>query len=380
MLALPENTGFAGGCNHGAAQATGQYVAFLNNDARPDPDWLQAAVAELHADTSVACVASKVLDWEGQTVDFVDAAMSFYGHGFKLHVGAAESTIPDKAADVLFASGAAMVMPTDVFERVGGFDARYFMFFEDVDLGWRLWLLGYRVRYVPESLVYHRHHSSMDSYGTWREHYLLERNALFTIYKNYDDENLARILPAALMLSIRRGITLGGADAHELDLEHGSGGEQDPELRVAKQTLASDVRDRRARRADRRSGRDPTRTPDGARRRTDQEITRLFRMPFHPNIGDHRFVDGFDAVVDAFGVEEAFTERRRILDRDGRHARAADGRAGDPRLADRVRALPRARRRARQHHRVPRHLPPRLPGAQGHRSRARRAHRTGPTS
>ena len=127
-----------------------------------------------------------MLDWEGQTVDFVDAAMSFYGHGFKLHVGAADDTIPDKAADVLFASGAAMVMPADVFERVGGFDDRYFMFFEDVDLGWRLWLLGYRVRYVPESLVFHRHHQSMTSFGAWREHYLLERNALFTIFKNYE--------------------------------------------------------------------------------------------------------------------------------------------------------------------------------------------------
>ena len=80
------------------------------------------------------------------------------------------------------------------------------MFFEDVDLGWRLWLLGYRVRYVPDSLVFHRHHRSMTSYGAWREQYLLERNALFTIFKNYDDENLGRVLPAALMLAVRRGV------------------------------------------------------------------------------------------------------------------------------------------------------------------------------
>ena len=66
------------------------------------------------------------------------------------------------------------------------------MFFEDVDLGWRLWLLGYEVRYVPASLVFHRHHASMAEVGSWREHYLLERNALFTIYKNYDDEQPAR--------------------------------------------------------------------------------------------------------------------------------------------------------------------------------------------
>ena len=83
-----------------------------------------------------------MLDWEGETVDFVDAALSFYGHGFKLHVGRRDTSIPTTRADVLFASGAAMVVRADVFERVGGFDERYFMFFEDVDLGWRLWLLG----------------------------------------------------------------------------------------------------------------------------------------------------------------------------------------------------------------------------------------------
>ncbi len=312
VLALQENTGFAGGCNHGAAQATGQYLAFLNNDARPDPAWLRAAVDALHADTSVACVASKVLDWEGTTVDFVDAALSFYGHGFKLHVGAPEGSIPDRAGDVLFASGAAMVMPTDVFERVGGFDPRYFMFFEDVDLGWRLWLLGYRVRYVPESLVYHRHHRSMDSYGSWREHYLLERNALFTIFKNYEDENLKRVLPAALMLAVRRGVTLGGADAHELDLQRGSGDEQEPVASVAKQTLAP-VYAIDALVEQIESLAETRRGLQRARRRNDQEIVRMFRLPFHPNIGDPEFVDGFDAVVEAFGVKDVFTERRRIV-------------------------------------------------------------------
>jgi GT2 family glycosyltransferase len=87
LLALDANTGFAGGCNEGAAAATGQYLAFINNDARPDPQWLTAAIADLDDHPDVGCVASRVLDWEGRTVDFVDAALSVYGHGFKLHVG-----------------------------------------------------------------------------------------------------------------------------------------------------------------------------------------------------------------------------------------------------------------------------------------------------
>ncbi len=139
---------------------------------------------------------------------------------------------------MLFASGAAMVIDAAVFREVGGFDERYFMFFEDVDLGWRLWLLGYEVRYVPASLVYHRHHVSMGDVGAWREHYLLERNALFTIYKNYDDENLARVLPAALALAVRRGVALGGDDPHSLDLSR-SAVDDGARQETHKQTLAA---------------------------------------------------------------------------------------------------------------------------------------------
>jgi GT2 family glycosyltransferase/glycosyltransferase involved in cell wall biosynthesis len=314
LVASPTNRGFAGGANLGAARARSDYVAFLNNDARPDPAWLRAAVDVLEGDASVACVASKVLDWEGKTVDFVDAALSFYGHGFKLHVGAPDSSSFDFDSDVLFASGAAMVMRTEVFRAAGGFDEDYFAFFEDVDLGWRLWLLGHRVRYVPASLVYHRHHATMSRYGRWRETYLLERNALFTIYKNYDDANLAAILPAALALAVRRGVVLGGDDPTVLDLARveDAGGEGDDRLEVAKETLAPAYavnafvealpRLDAARRA-----------LQAARRRTDQEILRLFRLPFRPNLEDERFTTSFDAAVEAFGVRHRFGDRHRIV-------------------------------------------------------------------
>jgi GT2 family glycosyltransferase/glycosyltransferase involved in cell wall biosynthesis len=311
VLALDTNTGFAGGCNRGVAAATGQYVAFINNDARPDPHWLTAALRELDDHPEVACVASKVLDWEGRTVDFVDAALSVYGHGFKLHVGEPAEGRFDEPRDVLFATGAAMVVRRGVFDSAGGFDERYFMFFEDVDLGWRLWLLGWKVRYVPASLVYHRHHASMAKFKSWREHYLLERNALFTVYKNYDDANLARVLPASLLLSVRRGVALGGVDAHALDLERGVTGEQDDNAEVPKVALASlyaidalveqlpSLRETRAELQRRR-------------KRGDHELLGLFKLPLHPNIAEPSFTAAFPQVIDAFGVASMLEPRRRI--------------------------------------------------------------------
>jgi GT2 family glycosyltransferase len=312
VVALEVNLGFAGGCNRGAAVAKGDYVAFLNNDARPDRNWLRAAVDALRVDQSIGCVASKILDWEGQAVDFVEAALSFYGQGYKLHTGDPDDAAFDTGHDVLFGSGAAIVMPRRIFRTVGGFDDRYFMFFEDVDLGWRLWLFGYRVRYVPTSIVYHRHHRSMDRYGAWWEQYLLERNALFTIYKNYDSENLARMLPAALMLTVHRGVTMGGDDPHALDLSRGATDEDGDRTTIDKRTLATMyavdalVENLPALTAARRE-------IQSRRRRPDAEVVRLFRIPFHSNIGDPRFVRGLEAVLEALPVRDAFVERRRIV-------------------------------------------------------------------
>jgi GT2 family glycosyltransferase len=312
VVALEANTGFAGGCNRGADVAKGDYVAFLNNDARPDPNWLRAAIEILESDRSIACIASKVLDWEGQTVDFVEAALSFYGQGFKLHTGEPDDPAFDTGHDVLFASGAAMVMPTNVFRTAGGFDDRYFMFFEDVDLGWRLWLLGYRVRYEPKSIVYHRYHRSMDRYGPWWEQYLLERNALFTVYKNYERDNLARVLPAALMLTIHRGVTIGGDDPHVFDLARGATDEHDERTTVDKRTLATMTAVDAL--VEELPGLTTTRQElQSRRRRPDAEIMRLFQIPFQSNISDPRFVRGLVSVLDALGVRDVFSEHRRVL-------------------------------------------------------------------
>jgi len=140
------NTGFAGGCNLGVEHATGEYVAFLNNDARPGPQWVAAAVRVLAGDRTIGSVACKVLDWEGNLVDYVDGSLTWYGMGYKREAEQPDAPEYDVAKDVLFGTGAAMFVRAELFREVGGFDERFFMFYEDVDLGWRLNLLGHRVR------------------------------------------------------------------------------------------------------------------------------------------------------------------------------------------------------------------------------------------
>ena len=129
------NRGFAGGCNFGADLAKGEYLAFINNDARPDPAWLSAAVEEFESDRTLASVASKVLDWDGELIDFVDGSLTWYGMGYKPGTAQPDTGEFDQPKDVLFGTGSAVLFRAEIFHAVGGFDERFFMFFEDVDWG-----------------------------------------------------------------------------------------------------------------------------------------------------------------------------------------------------------------------------------------------------
>ena len=232
-----ENLGFTGGCNLGVAKASGEFIAFLNNDARPHPDWIKEGVATFNTGKDVAAVASKVLDWDGKRVDYVGSAVTWYGMGYKPHAGESDRGAWDVEQDVLFGTGAAMFIRSAVFQELGGFDDNFFMFYDDVDLGWRLNLLGYRFRFQPKSLVFHKHHASMEKFGAFREEYLLERNALFTLYKNLDDASLAQVFPGALLLALRRSVARGKLDSTGLDLRK-PGNDAEATMPVSKSTMA----------------------------------------------------------------------------------------------------------------------------------------------
>jgi GT2 family glycosyltransferase/glycosyltransferase involved in cell wall biosynthesis len=314
VIEAPANLGFAGGCNLGARHATGSVLAFLNNDARPHRDWVGAAVRVLRSEPTVASVASKVLDWDARTIDFVDAGMTWFGMGYKRHAGEPAAG-HDLARDVLFATGSAMFTRASVFRELGGFDERFFMFYEDVDFGWRCNLRGWKVRYEPTSLAYHRHHASVSKVDTSdgaREWYLLERNALATLYKNFSDETLAGVLPAAIALTVRRATARGELDPTQLEIVNRPAAPEPDTVAVPRTTLAgvlavdqfvellpSLAKSRKAEQA--------------ARVRSDADLIPLMRKAMEPAFPLPRYLAAHEVLVDVFGIEEVFDVRRRIL-------------------------------------------------------------------
>jgi GT2 family glycosyltransferase len=304
------NTGFSPAVNQGAREATGTYLALLNNDAEADPGWLREAVRVLEAEERVACVASKILRDDRTTIDYAGGQMAFYGHGFAAGNDEPDDPTGDIMRPTLFASGGAMVTPRALFLDVGGFDESFFAFYEDVDLGWRLWLYGYEVRYVPTSRVFHRHHGTIERFGYPRERYLLERNALRMLVKNYSDENLARVLPGAIALSLLRGL----ADDPDRVPDFRITGDTTPIADVPLTPVAGasvaairdwglDLHDTLRQRAEVQSRRVVS----------DRQVVGLFERALLPNHPDRDFLQVFHTVVEGFRVEEAMRAKGRVL-------------------------------------------------------------------
>ncbi len=203
------NRGFAHPCNLGAQHAGGRYVAFINNDMRADGRWLEAALARLTE--SAPCIASRIMDWEGHRVDFSGSSLQYLGYALQRDSGELLKGI-SRDTKLLFPCGGAMLIDRRVFLKLGGFDEDFFAIYEDVDLGWRLWICGYEVDFAPESVVYHRGHGTFQTHENEKMRYLMHRNALLTILKNYDDNTVRKILPLAVVLAIKRAVLFSGVE------------------------------------------------------------------------------------------------------------------------------------------------------------------------
>lgn len=221
-LASATNVGFCAGNNLLAEAAGGEALVLLNNDARPEPDWLAALVdAWRSAPPDVAAVSGRILDWEGDRLDFGRGIRTFDGHAFQLDFRRplAAASAPRSGEELAFACGGNMLVRRSSFFAAGGFDESYFAYLEDVDLGWRLWSGGERVIACAEAVVRHRSSATSDRLGLFQRGFLFERNALLTAYKNLDDEFWPRLAPAIWLTFLARIETLllaGDPAAQEL--------------------------------------------------------------------------------------------------------------------------------------------------------------------
>lgn len=149
------NLGFAEGNNQAAAQATGDWLGFINPDAFAEPGWLDAmrAAIQTHPDAAMF-TALQIEDNDPSKLDGLGDSLTFFGFPYRSGFG---QTLPPQveARETFSPCGAAFVIRADLYRQLGGFDARFFCYCEDADLGFRARLLGHSCRLVPEARIRH---------------------------------------------------------------------------------------------------------------------------------------------------------------------------------------------------------------------------------
>ena len=155
-LKLDKNYGFAKPNNVAAKIAKGDFLLFLNNDTEVTPNFLTELVQVLVGNNQIGICQSLLLKPNGEidsSGDFIDTIGVVYNSKEPI----------DKIREISSARGASMIIRKELFLDLGGFDEQFFVSFEDVDLGWRTWIKGYKVAINPKSVVYHHGGKTHDS-------------------------------------------------------------------------------------------------------------------------------------------------------------------------------------------------------------------------
>jgi GT2 family glycosyltransferase len=210
VLALASNQGFAGACNRGAeADSRSRFVLFLNSDVRLTPNCLDDLVDRATSEPEAAIWQPKLLRADGRGWD--SAGSYFTRTGFLWH-DAFEDAPPgasENPRDIFAAKGACFLVRREAFEAVGGFDERFFAYFEETDLCWRVQLAGWSVRYLPVCCAYHDVGATTTRYlrAAWVD-YLSFRNRIASIVKNAEARTLLAVLPAHLAACLAAALAL----------------------------------------------------------------------------------------------------------------------------------------------------------------------------
>jgi GT2 family glycosyltransferase len=200
IVRLSKNIYTAGGYMAGAIVAKGKYVAILNNDIEVDENWLTPLVEVLEKMPWVAAADAKYRNfYDRSRLDDVAAAgrwIDYFGNNYTRGVNEIDREQYDKLTYIM---GVLTIFRRDVLLRVGGFDTSYIFGYEDIDIGWRLYLAGYKVLYVPQSIIYHKSGATTrDGPGARRPrpefYYLNKRNRIITLLKNYSVGNMLIVL------------------------------------------------------------------------------------------------------------------------------------------------------------------------------------------
>ena len=183
------NLFFSRGNNLAVSKTNGEYILFVNNDMVLEPDVIQNLVNTVIAKGkyNVASVAAKMLFYKNKRIiDSAGVVMMNNGAPFNRGIGQIDIGQYDRVEEIFGACFGAVLIRRNVYERtVGPLDNSYFGYFEDVDWSYRARIFGYKSFFCPSAVVYHDHSGTSKKLGYEWKYYLIHRNFLKTIIKNF---------------------------------------------------------------------------------------------------------------------------------------------------------------------------------------------------
>lgn len=219
VVRLKENLGFAGGCNAGVLESDKEFTALLNDDTEVEPDWLKNLVQVILSDDKIAAVQPKLLriqdkkqfDYAGGVGGMIDIFGYPFCFGRLFETREYDEGQYDHVTDIFWASGSASLFRREIYLAAGGLDEKFFAHQEEIDLNWRLQLMGYKIKAAPSAVVYHYGGGTL-SEASFRKKYLNHRNSLMMLGKNYELKTLIWVMPvrfcleaASIILAVRQG-------------------------------------------------------------------------------------------------------------------------------------------------------------------------------
>jgi GT2 family glycosyltransferase len=177
------NEGFCRGNNQAIAVASGELLVLLNNDAELAPDFLERLAEADDLDPEIGMFATRIMMYDRRNV-FDSTGLLVYPDGICRSRGWLEKNVGqyDEADEVLGPNGCAAAYRRAMLDDVGVFDERYFAYLEDLDLAFRGQLRGWRCRYLPDAVVYHKK-SMTSGYHSAFKAFLVERNRIWNAIK-----------------------------------------------------------------------------------------------------------------------------------------------------------------------------------------------------
>ena len=208
-----DNFGFAKGYNIALEQIEEEYYALVNSDVEVTKDWLKPVISSFDSNNDIGIIQPKILDFKNKEYfEYAGAAGGFIDkYGFPYCRGRIFDTIEKDSgqyndeAPIFWASGACFFIRKSIYRKLNGFDDDFFAHQEEIDLCWRALNLGFKVRYIPSSVVYHVGGATLNESNP-KKTFLNFRNSLLMLTKNLPENKLIPIIFTRLVLDGLAGI------------------------------------------------------------------------------------------------------------------------------------------------------------------------------